>query len=117
MLLSPVYRCCSGGLRCCPEDCEWSLITEALAGAFVEQARNGFDVLVGMPGEVGVLREELTGQAVEVLVRAALPRAAALGEVDADTCRGGQLLVADHLDPLVPGERLRHVRRQRGERR
>jgi hypothetical protein len=52
-------------------------------------------------GQVGALREVLPGQAVEVLVRAALPRAGPLREEDRDSGRVGELAVSRHLHVRV----------------
>ena len=53
-----------------------------LRGLAVERVRDGLEVLGGPAGQVGALGEVLAQQAVGVLVRAALPRAVRVGEVD-----------------------------------
>jgi hypothetical protein len=42
------------------------------------------DMFDCVDGEIGALREILACQAIEILIRTALPRAASLGEVDID---------------------------------
>ena len=52
------------------------------------------------------LGEVLADQAVGVLVRAELPGCAGVTEVHGDARVGGELLLACHLDPAVPSDRL-----------
>ena len=64
-------------------DC-WGVVTQTLAGSVVELGGDLLDVSSAVHGEVGPFGEVLPGEAVVVLVRAALPGAAPFGEVDRD---------------------------------
>ena len=55
------------------ESLGWSIPAEGLAGPFVEQRGDVVEVVLVVEREVGALREELTHEAVPVLVGAALP--------------------------------------------
>jgi|SoiMethySBSTD1v2_1073268.scaffolds.fasta_scaffold62075_3 hypothetical protein len=65
----------------------------------------------GMDAQVRRLWEVLAQQPVGVLVRAALPRAGGVTEVDLRTDRRGDLAVAGHLGALVPGQALAQLDR------
>ena len=62
-------------------------------------------------GEVGALREVLAQQPVGVLVRAALPGAVRVAEVDLHAGVDGEPGVVGHLGALVPGQRSAQLRR------
>ena len=72
-----------------------------------------------MNGEVGALAEVAPRQAVEILVRPALPRVMRIGEVDVEVEVGGELGVTGHLVSLVPGEGAaqlgRHAQEERAQ--
>jgi hypothetical protein len=57
-----------------------------------------------VPGEVSALREILTEEPVGVLVRASLPWAAWIAEVDLEAGVDAQLGVLGHLCSLIPGQ-------------
>ena len=60
---------------------------------------------MGVDRKVGAFGEELAGEAVPVLVGAALPRRVRIAEVDIDVGRDGELGVLSELTALVPGQR------------
>src|SRR3954447_7396936 len=80
------------------------LPTEGLSRSPVQRRRDSCQLLGAVAGEVGASGEVLAQQPVGVLVRAALPRAAWITEVDLQTAVGPQLNVLGHLDALVPGQ-------------
>src|SRR5215211_5602344 len=69
-----------------------------------------------MDAEVGAFREVLPQQPVGVLVRAALPRAVGIAEVDVDACVDLQARVLGHLGALIPGQRPSKLLRQGDDR-
>ena len=91
------------------ESFSWSLPLQGLAWALVEQGGDGVEVFLGVDRQVGALGQELTDEAVPVLVAPALPGRMGVAEVDRDA--GGNLEdgVRGHLDPLIPGEELGQV--------
>src|SRR3954449_2328690 len=72
----------------------------------VEDHRHGRKVLGAVHAEVSALWKVLAQQPVGVLVRAALPGAVRVAEVDLKTSVDPQLGVLAHLRPLIPGQRL-----------
>ena len=64
------------------EDLGGGAEVERLARAGVEPPRDRVELPLGVAPEVGPLRKVLPQQAVRVLVRAALPGAARIAEVD-----------------------------------
>src|SRR5829696_10073250 len=80
-------------------------VAEPLARAAVEQRLDPGDALPCDAREVSPLREELSQQAVRVLVRAALPRPARGGEVDRQAQRRRDLRVAGELLAIVQRQR------------
>jgi len=64
-----------------------------------------FEVLGSVDGQVCALGKVLSQQSVGVLVGASLPRGGGVAEVDRDTGRDLELLVAGHLRALIPGQR------------
>ncbi len=60
------------------------LPAEHFPGTAVDRGGDGFDLLGGPSGQVGAFGEVLAQQAVGVLVRAALPGRARVGEEDRD---------------------------------
>src|SRR4051794_40735040 len=55
--------------------------------------------------QVSALREVLPQQPIGILVRAALPRAVRIAEVDLHASIDPQLRVLAHFRPLIPGQR------------
>jgi hypothetical protein len=56
------------------ESFRWSLPCKGLAWTLVEQGGDGVKVFLGVDRQVGALGQELTDEAVPVLVAPALPR-------------------------------------------
>src|SRR4051794_38014424 len=79
---------------------------QGLSRPAVEGDRHGCQVLGAVPAEVGALWKVLAQQPVGVLVRAALPGAVRVAEVDLKTSLDPQAGVLAHLCPLIPGQRL-----------
>ena len=93
------------------------LPAEGLAGSGVERGGDGVE-LVGRPaGQVGALGEVLAQEPVGVLVRAALPWAVRVGEVDREAGVDPELGVLGQLRAAVPGQRPTQLFGQRGDRR
>src|SRR3954466_10851715 len=78
---------------------------ERLSRPAVEGHRHGCKVLGAVRAEVGALWKVLAQQPVGVLVRAALPGAVRIAEVDLDACVDLQARVLGHLGALIPGQR------------
>src|SRR5206468_12165552 len=78
---------------------------ERLARPTVERAGNSGEVGGAVSREIGPFREVPPQQAVRVLVRAALPGAVRVAEVDLKSGVDPQLRVLGHLRSLVPGQR------------
>src|SRR5215207_278771 len=78
---------------------------QGLSRPAVEGDRHGCKVLGAVRAEVSALREVLAQQPVGVLVRAALPGAVRVAEVDLKTGVDPQAGVLAHLRPLIPGQR------------
>ena len=80
---SPTFSADSGGGRDeLVESFGWSIPSEGLAGASVEQCGDVVEVVLGVDGQVGAFGEELADEAVPVLVGAALPGRVRVAEVD-----------------------------------
>src|SRR5215211_4694575 len=79
---------------------------KGLARPAVEGNRHGREVLGAVHAEVSALRKGLAQQPVGVLVRAPLPGAVGIAEVDAQPGVDPQAGVLAHLCPLIPGQRL-----------
>src|SRR5215207_6326528 len=88
---------------------------ERLARAAVELRGDLVEALLADPGEARSLREVLAKQAVGVLVRAPLPGAAGIAEVDLDPRLDREAPLLRHLRALIPGERAAKLGRQRGD--
>src|SRR5207245_2886012 len=84
-----------------------------LPGTRVEAVGDLGEVLSRVDAEAGALGEVLAQESVGVLVRAALPGPASVGEEDAFAQQVCDLVVAGHLRALVPGQGLADRRRQR----
>src|SRR4051812_27588854 len=78
---------------------------ERLSRPAVEGHRHGCKVLGAVRAEVGALWKVLAQQPVGVLVRAALPGAVGIAEVDLNACVDLQARVLGHLGALIPGQR------------
>src|SRR5215211_8242067 len=78
---------------------------QGLSRPAVEGDRHGRKVLGAVRAEVSALGEVLAQQPVGVLVRAALPGAVRIAEVDLKTGVDPQAGVLAHLRPLIPGQR------------
>src|SRR3954447_18305495 len=78
---------------------------ERLSRPAVEGHRHGCKVLGAVRAEVGALWKVLAQQPVGVLVRAALPGAVGIAEVDLNACVDLQARVLAHLGALIPGQR------------
>src|SRR3954451_44731 len=85
---------------------------ERLARAAVELLGDLVEALLAHPGEARSLREVLAKQAVGVLVRAPLPGALGIAEVDLDPGLDREAPVLRHLRALIPGERAAKLGRQ-----
>jgi hypothetical protein len=90
--------------------------TKSFAGPGVEGERDGRKDIGIMHAEIGSLGKVLAQQAVGVLVRAALPGAVRVTEVDLDPSGDPQMGVLCHLRALVPGQRLPQLLGQGGDR-
>src|SRR5215208_2571342 len=88
---------------------------ERLARAAVELLGDLVEALLADPGEARSLREVLAKQAVRVLVRAPLPRASGIAEVDLDPGLDREAPVLSHLRALIPRERAAKLGRQGGD--
>ena len=93
-----------------------SLPSERLAGAAVERSGDGLEIADTVPAQVGALREVLAQQAIRVLVRAALPWAVRVAEVDRYSAIDAQLSMLRQLGALIPGERSAELLREDGDR-
>src|SRR4051794_36667507 len=78
---------------------------QGLSRPAVEGDRHGCKVLGAVHAEVGALREVLAQQPVGVLVRAALPGAVRVAEVDRHASLDPELGVLGHFRSLIPGQR------------
>ena len=81
-----------------------SRVAERLARPGVQLERDAVEVLLAVDRKVGALGEVLSEQAIGVLVRAALPGAPRVGEVDLDIGGQGEPLVGGELHAPIPGE-------------
>src|SRR5215210_1197490 len=76
---------------------------ERLAGPGVEGQGDGRAVVLAVQAQVGALREVRAQKPVGGLVRAALPWAVGVAEVDLQTSVDPQPRMLGHLCPLIPG--------------
>src|SRR3954467_13964707 len=88
---------------------------KGLSRPAVEGHRHGGKVLGAVRAEVGALWKGLAQQPIGVLVRAALPGAVGIAEVDLETSVDPQAGVLAHLGPLIPGQRLPQLLGQGGD--
>src|SRR3954447_4467964 len=89
---------------------------KGLSRPAVEGDRHGRKVLGTVHAEVSALREVLAQQPIGVLIRAALPGAVGIAEVDLKTGVDPQAGVLAHLRSLIPGQRLPQLLGQGGDR-
>src|SRR4051812_22746227 len=89
---------------------------KGLSGSRIEGERDGRKDIGIMHAEISSLWKVLAQQAVGILVRAALPGAVRVAEVDMDPGVDPQMGVLSHLRALVPGQRLPQVLGQGGDR-
>jgi hypothetical protein len=92
----------------------WGFPAKSFAGPGVEGKRDGCQGIGVMHAEVGSLGKVLAQQPVGILVRAALPGAVRIAEVDMDPGVDPQMGVLSHLRAL--GQRLPQVLGQGGDR-
>src|SRR3954452_22658765 len=78
---------------------------QGLSRPAVEGCSQRGKVVGAVPAEVGALREVLSQQPVCVLVRAALPRAVRVAEVDRHASLDPELGVLGHLRSPIPRQR------------
>src|SRR3954469_8009553 len=83
----------------------WGEPVERLARSTVQLARGLVELGLGDAGEALALREVLAQESVGVFVRAPLPGALRVAEVDGDARVDREAAVLCHLVALVPGER------------
>src|SRR3954464_14946259 len=79
--------------------------TKGLSRPAVEGDRHGRKIVRAVRAEVGALWKVLPQQPVGVLVRATLPGAVGIAEVDLHASVDPQLRVLGHLRSLIPGQR------------
>src|SRR5215211_513778 len=112
--LTPAYTVDSSGRRntvyvSCSEELVQSLgrgsPAQGLSRSAVEGDRHGREVLGAVHAEVSALGEVLPQQPVGVLVRATLPRAVRIADVDRHARLDPELGVLGHFRSLIPGQR------------
>ncbi|CAA0096447.1 Uncharacterised protein [Starkeya nomas] len=79
---------------------------ERFAGPGVHRVSDGSQLPGRVPAEISPFREVLPQKAVGVFVRAALPRALRIAEVDFQSALDAKPCVLSHLGSLTPGQRL-----------
>src|SRR5262245_50034527 len=72
----------------------------------------GVEPSLAVRREVALLRQVLPQKAVSVLVRAALPKALGVAEVDLHVGHDAEALVRGQLGTAVPGERVAQLARE-----
>jgi hypothetical protein len=90
----------------------WCQPAQGLSRSPVEFVGDGVEVGLGVNRQVCGLGEVLAQQPVGVLIRAPLPGAVRITEVDLDTGIDAELHVVAHLFALVPGQAASQGRRQ-----
>src|SRR5712692_3026569 len=93
------------------------LPAEGLAGPAIESGGDRVECAGAVARQVGPFREVLAQEAVGVLVRASLPRAAWITEVDLEAGGDAQVGVLGHLLASIPGQGTPELLRQRRDRR
>src|SRR3954462_12466918 len=89
---------------------------KGLSRPAVEGDRHGCKVLGAVHAEVGALWKVLAQQPIGVLVRATLPRAVGIAEVDRHASLDPELGVLGHFRSLIPGQRPSKLLRQGDDR-
>src|SRR3954447_15173309 len=89
---------------------------KGLSGSRIQGGRDGRKDIGIMHAEIGSLGKVLAQQAVGILVRAALPGAVRVAEVDLDPGVDPQMCVLSYLRALIPGQRLPQLLGQGGDR-
>lgn len=79
----------------------WALPVESFTWADVQQISNFIQFLLAMFRQVRVLWQELADQTVDILVRAPLPRAMRVSEVNRNSCALGDFSMFGHFSALV----------------
>src|SRR6266496_3732989 len=112
----PKFPCNSGGLNPSPqrlvEDIGRRLEAERLSRPGVQLRCDLVEPGLADQVEVGPFRQVLAEEAVRVLVRAALPGATRVAEVDLDVGGDGELGVLGHPQAAIPGQRGAQLLRQ-----
>lgn len=80
--------------------------TERLSRSAVESDRNGVEFALNVPADVCTFRKVLAQQSICILVRATLPRASWITEVDFQAGVDAKLSMLGQLRTLVPSQRL-----------
>src|SRR4029079_1350044 len=102
---SPTFSAESGGARDeLVESFGWSIPSEGLAGAPVEQGGEVIEFGLAVNGQVGAFGQELADHAVPVLVAAALPWRVGVSEVDLHAGGDAERGVAGEFFALIPGQ-------------
>src|SRR5258705_4037075 len=83
----------------------WSHVAESLTRSHVHFTRHSVEVTLGVPREVGAPREVLAKEAVRVFVRATLPRAAGITEINLRVRGDRKALVSSEFGSTIPRER------------
>ncbi len=84
---------------------------QCFTGAMIEPLHHLFDSFVCDGCKIGALRKILAHQTVGVLIEAPLPRGIGMRKIEVRLERGGDLLMARKLSPIVGGDGV-HVLRQ-----
>ena len=90
----------------------WGFKLQGLTWSFVELTSHFVQIGLRMHRQVGAFRKVLSQQTIGVLIRAALPRALRVAEVDIDVGRQGKSSMIRKLLAPVPGQRLIQFARQ-----
>ena len=89
-----------------------SLPTKSLSRSLIESAGNDVEIRLRVAREVAAIRKVLAEQAIGVLVRASLPRAMRIAEVDSDASGHREAAMVRKLSTPVPRERALKVEGQ-----
>ncbi|MNZ98929.1 hypothetical protein D3C78_1182350 [compost metagenome] len=90
---------------------DWALVIKTLARPNIQFIRNGIQLLLAMPRQVGALGQVLPNQAVDVFVAAALPGAMRVAESNSHSGTLGDVGVTHHFPALVIGQRFTRCQR------
>src|SRR6478735_7778416 len=83
----------------------WGFKLQGLTWSFVELTSHFVQIGLRMHRQVGAVRKVLSQQTIGVLIRAALPRALRVAEVDIDVGRQGKSSMIRKLLAPVPSQR------------